>query len=138
MYILPPVNATHHPAGANWDWNLPKVKKIRVLYKPSINKLHLKFSAKLPNGRNVTEIQGAMAYSHTTDVALEQTPSDPTHTCFDDDLDAFLRLTVSNPIRLLIILHKTNIRKKDLWIRISKSVNVDYTDYLNFTASTFG
>ena len=30
------------------------------------------------------------------------------------------------------------ISKKDLWIRIRKSAKVDYTDYLDFTASTFG
>ena len=108
MYILDPENATHHPAAATWHWNLLEVKKIRVLYEPSINELHLKFSANLPDGRKVREIQGALANSDPNDGALEKTPSDVTHIRSDDDLDAFLRLTEAKPIKLLIILHKTN------------------------------
>ena len=38
----------------------------------------------------------------------------------------------------MLYLGSQFISKKDLWIRIRNSANVDYTDYLDFTASTFG
>ena len=106
MYILDPENNTHHPTPVKWHWDLPGVKKIAVLYEPSINELHLKFSTHLPDGRKVRETLGALTNTDPTKTTVEQPPSDVTHICYNDDLDAFLRLTKAKPIKLQIILHK--------------------------------
>ena len=46
-------------------------------------------------------------------------------------LDVLLLLAVGNA-------YDAFITKKNFWIRIRKSANMDYTDHLDFTASTFG
>ena len=47
-------------------------------------------------------------------------------------------LAESEDVMRYVYLLSAGISNKDLCIRIRKSANVDYTDYLDFTASTFG
>ncbi|KAF8426000.1 hypothetical protein EV426DRAFT_710467 [Tirmania nivea] len=105
IYILNPDNQVHHPKAANWNWNIGGVKKLAVLYQPSLNDLHIKVSTHLPDGRKVREIVGALNNAEdATDVFLA--PTDVTHIRSDDELDAFLRLSDAKPIKLLVILHR--------------------------------
>lgn len=104
MYILDPGNTSHHdPITKEWDWNLPGIKKLAVLYEASINELHVKISPHLPDGRKVREIIGALANAGPMTGGM---PSDVTHIRSDEDLNAFLQLTEAKPIKLLVTLHK--------------------------------
>ena len=105
IYILDPGDPSHRPSG-RWHWNLPGVKKLAVLYQPSISDLHAKFSSHLPEGRKVREIIGSLENPPPGDGGADQESPDSTHIRSDNDLDAFLRLTQASPVRLLIILHK--------------------------------
>ena len=102
MYILDPGNAAHRdPITGQWLWDLHGLKKLAVIYEPSINELHLKLSANIPSGRKVREIIGALQNVNDQGVL-----SDVARIQSDEDLDAFLRLTEAKPIKLLAILHK--------------------------------
>lgn len=101
IYVLDPANPTHRIANT-WKWNIPGAKKLAVLYEPSLNDLHVKISSHLPDGRKVREIIGALENAADG----QDGPADTTIIRSDEDLDAFLRLTESKPIKLLVVLHR--------------------------------
>ena len=75
-----------------------------VIFEPSLNDLHIKISAHIPEGRKVRELIGALENSPATE--LSKPPTDTSHIRSDEDLDAFLCLTEARPIEILAILHK--------------------------------
>ena len=87
-----------------WIWNQSMSMGITTLYEGTINELHRKISAKIPNGRSVHEIIGALENARPGSETAQ--PSDVAHLRSDDDVDTFLRLTEAKPIKLLIILHR--------------------------------
>ena len=107
-YILDPDVATHRTTDANnqkiWKWDLPGIKKLAVLYKASLNELHVKISAHIPNGRKVLEIIVALDNANPNN--NPPASADTSNITSNNDLDAFLRHTGVKPIKLLVILHK--------------------------------
>jgi len=105
LYILDPENEEHHPGPGVWSWNSKGAKLLGVIYEPTLNALHLKVSAHLPDGRKVREIIGALENAGAENDAGDYTPADVTHIRSDDELDGFLRLTEAKPVKILVILH---------------------------------
>ena len=102
IYILDIGNVGYrHPLANEWLWNLQHLKKLAVIYEPSLNDLCMKISANLPPDRKIREIIGAIESLDNNGV-----PPDTAWIQSDDDLDAFLRITKAKPIRLIAILHK--------------------------------
>ena len=87
-----------------WQWNLPGAKKMVVIFEPSLNDLHIKMSAHIPEGRKVRELIGALENLPAPDAS--KPPTDTSHIRYDEDLDAFLHLTEAKHIKILAILHK--------------------------------
>ena len=75
-----------------------------MLYEPSLNDLHVRISAHIPNVQKVRKIIGALDNSDPKNNPLA--PADTSNIISDNDLDAFLRLTEAKSIKLLVILHK--------------------------------
>ena len=75
-----------------------------VIFEPSLNDLHIKVSAHIPEGRKVRELIGELENPPAADAS--KPPTDTSHIRSDEDLDAFLRLTEAKPIKILAMLHK--------------------------------
>ncbi|KAF8426777.1 hypothetical protein BGX38DRAFT_1301530 [Terfezia claveryi] len=106
IYILDPEDAVYHPQPRVWNWNVTGVKKLGVLYKASLNALHINVSSQLPDGQKMREIIGSLEDPDPVAGDPLMIPPQTTHIRSDDELDAFLRLTEARPIKLLIVLHR--------------------------------
>jgi hypothetical protein len=111
MYILDPENQEHHPGPGRWNWDCKGAKMLGVIYDPSLNDLHLKVSAHLPDGRKVRQIIGALENAYEDDEDEDDEPADVTHIRSDDELDGFLRLTEAKPVKILVILHSATANR---------------------------
>ena len=107
IYILDLDVATHRTTDTNnqkiWKWNPPGIKKLAILYEPSLNNLHVRISTHIQNGRKVGEIIEALDNAGPNNNL--PAPADTSNITSDNDLDAFLRLTEAKPIKLLVRLH---------------------------------
>ena len=106
---MDPTEPTHRVVDATtntktWQWNLPGAKKMVVIFEPSLNNLHIKISAHIPEGRKVRELIRALENPPAADAS--KPPTDTSQNRSDEDLDAFLRLAEAKPIKMLAILHK--------------------------------
>ncbi|KAF8423735.1 hypothetical protein BGX38DRAFT_1304784 [Terfezia claveryi] len=106
IYILDPEDTVHHLWPRVWNWNVGGVKKLGVLYEASLNELHMKVSSQLPDGRKVREIIGSLEDPDPVASDPLKIPTATTHIRSNDELDAFLRLTEVQPIKLLIVLYR--------------------------------
>ena len=105
-YVLDPeVEGDRH--NGEWIWNRAGSKGLTTLYEATVNELYQKISAKIPNGRRVREIIGAL--QNAMPDSQIATWSDAVHLQSDDDVNTFLRLTEAKPVKLLIILHRNDV-----------------------------
>ena len=78
---------------------------IEIIYEPTLNELHQKVLAHLPDGWKVREIMGALENANAENDAGDHTPTDVTHIRSHDELDGILRLTEAKAVKILVVLH---------------------------------
>ncbi len=107
--MLDPENPAHRDKYGDWVWYVPTGRQVAVLYRQEIAEVISKAGQRVPEGRTVREVFGALenplpgvnGVVHSNDP-----PADWLRLTTDEEVDGFLRLTGAKPIRLLVCLHR--------------------------------
>ena len=103
IWLADPSVVGHRDANNNWIWNERARRKLVVVHLRTLDGIAVVVYPYLPVGRNIREILGAL---EDPDPAAPTIPPDWTHLRTDAEVVAFLQMTESKPIRLLVVLHR--------------------------------
>jgi len=103
IWLADPSVGEHWDANSNWIWNERARRKLGVIYLRTLDGIAVVVHPYLPVDRNIHEILGAL---EDPDPAAPSIPADWTHLRTDAEVVAFLQMTESKSIRLLVVLHR--------------------------------
>lgn len=102
LWIADPGVAAHKAAG-QWVWDNRPRRKLGVLHSRTLNGIWDLIKLHIPANRKIREIFGALENPAPANPNL---PADWTRMTTDAEVDAFLMMTNSKPIRLLAVMHR--------------------------------
>ena len=105
IWIADPLICTHkYQAGNHWLWDIKEWRKLAVLETRDLAAIMKGISSYLPQGRTIREIHGAL---EDPDLLIDMNlPTDWMSLKTDAEVKAFLVHTKSQPIRLLVVMHR--------------------------------
>lgn len=105
LWLVDPLVAAHRNNMLEFLWDSKQRRKLGILQTRDLEGIWQIAKQYIPAGRTIREIQGALA---DLDNANPGIPEDYTILKTDAEVDAFLKLTAAQPIRLLLIMHRND------------------------------